>query len=274
VTLDRLLAPTTPTMLLFVDPECGACNSLMPDVGRWQREHADALNVVLVSRGTPAENRREAKEHGIGPVLLQQDFEVAEAFQAPGTPAAVLVTPDGAIGSALAVGDEAIRSLVVGVLSGEPTSSASGVGQHADAPPEYGPAPGTPAPAFELPDLDGITVSSEELRGERTLLLFWNPGCGFCQQILPDLKAWEADPPPRAPKLVLISAGSAEQNRELRVRAPVLLDASGATARAYGANGTPMAVVVDAEWRIASKLAGGAPGCLALAGARRSLQPA
>jgi hypothetical protein len=92
--------------------------------------------------------------------------------------------------------------------------------------------------------------------------------------MLPDLKAWEERPPPRAPKLVLISGGSEEQARALGLRAPILLDGTGATAQAYGANGTPMAVVVDAEGRIASRLAGGAPGCLALAGFRPSLQPA
>src|SRR4051812_27003607 len=77
-----------------------------------------------------------------------------------------------------------------------------------------------------------------------------------------------ANLPPRAPKLVLISGGTEEQARALGLRAPILLDEMGATARAYGANGTPMAVLVDATGRIASKLVGGAPGCLALAGFR------
>jgi hypothetical protein len=38
----------------------------------------------------------------------------------------------------------------------------------------------------------------------------------------------------------------------------VLRDEDGAVASAYGANGTPMAVVVDADGRIASDLAVGA----------------
>jgi len=36
--------------------------------------------------------------------------------------------------------------------------------------------------------------------------------------------------------------------------------------RLVGATGTPMAVLVDAEGKIASELAAGAPGVLALAG--------
>jgi thiol-disulfide isomerase/thioredoxin len=31
-----------------------------------------------------------------------------------------------------------------------------------------------------------------DFRGEESLVLFWNPGCGFCQQMLADLKEWEA----------------------------------------------------------------------------------
>jgi methylamine dehydrogenase accessory protein MauD len=268
--LERLTEAGKPTMLIFVDPNCGACNGLLPDIGRWQREHADALRVALVSRGEAAENRRKVAEHEVGPVLLQQDFEAADAFQVPGTPSGVLVKPDGTIGSLLAVGADAIRALAARAIEGRP-----GAAEHADpdAAPEYGAALDALAPAFELPDLDGIKVSSDELRGQRTLLLFWNPGCGFCQRMLPDLKAWEANPPPRAPRLVLISAGSPEDNRELGLRAPILNDALGAVAREYGANGTPMAILVDAEGRIASRMAGGAPGCLALAGHRASAQP-
>lgn len=269
-TLDRLTEPGKPVLLLFVDPHCGACSSLMPDVGRWQREQAEAASVVLVSTGSRDENRRKVAEHGVGPVLLQDAFEVATAFGVAGTPAAVLIRPDGMIGSQLVAGAEAIRDLATRVLEGEPADSADGRASSAPAQPEHGVTLGTPAPAFELPDLDGIKVSSDELRGERTLLLFWNPGCGFCQRMLPDLKAWEEQPPPRAPRLVLISSGSAEENRTLGLRAPILMDATGATASAYGAGGTPMAVVVDAEGRIASKVVGGAPDSLALAGYRPS----
>jgi methylamine dehydrogenase accessory protein MauD len=269
-TLDRLTEGGRPALLLFVDPHCGACKSLLPDVGRWQREHGETARVALISRGTPDENRRKVAEHDVGPVLLQRDFEVASAFEVPGTPAAVLIRADGTIGGRLAVGAEAIRALATGIFEGGALVPANGKADHADAAPEYGVALGAAAPVFELADLDGIKVSSEELRGDRTMLLFWNPGCGFCQRMLPDLKTWEERTPPRAPKLVLISTGTAEQHRELGLRAPILLDPTGATARAYGANGTPMAVVVDAEGRIASTLAGGAPGVLALAGVRPS----
>jgi peroxiredoxin len=47
---------------------------------------------------------------------------------------------------------------------------------------------GEPAPELRLPDLTGKLVDLADLRGSKTLVLFWNPGCGFCQRMLDDLK--------------------------------------------------------------------------------------
>jgi hypothetical protein len=72
---------------------------------------------------------------------------------------------------------------------------------------------GAPAPALRLPDLYGASLDLASFRGERTLVLFWNPGCGFCQRMLGDLKAWEAHPPAGAPRLLVVSTGTVEANR-------------------------------------------------------------
>ena len=88
--------------------------------------------------------------------------------------------------------------------------------------------------------------------------------------MLEDLKAWEAEPPKGAPKLLVVSTGSVEANKAMRLRSPVLLERDGMrVASAFGAHGTPMAVLVDAEGRIASGVAAGAPTVLALAGQER-----
>jgi thiol-disulfide isomerase/thioredoxin len=39
-----------------------------------------------------------------------------------------------------------------------------------------------------LPDLEGENVSLVDFRDEETLLLFWSPSCGYCQNMLPELK--------------------------------------------------------------------------------------
>jgi thiol-disulfide isomerase/thioredoxin len=130
-----------------------------------------------------------------------------------------------------------------------------------------GPKVGESAPEIKLEDLEGNTVELEGFRGEEVLVLFWNPGCGFCQQMLPDLKQWEKDSPEGTPKLLVVSAGAVEANKEMGLHAPVLLDQQFAAGRAFGAGGTPSAVLVDKEGKLASEVAVGAPAVLELAGA-------
>jgi hypothetical protein len=67
------------------------------------------------------------------------------------------------------------------------------------------------------------------------------------------------------PGLVLISTGSPAANRELGLRAPILLDDGFAAGNAFGAMGTPSAVRLDSERRVASAVAVGAEALLALA---------
>ncbi len=108
---------------------------------------------------------------------------------------------------------------------------------------------GQAAPDLRLPDLDGRQISLAAFRGHPTLVLFWNPPCGFCQSMLDVLRAWEANRPAVSPRLLVVSAGSVEANRAMGLRAPVALDAGFNTGRAFGAGGTPSAVLVDSHGR-------------------------
>jgi methylamine dehydrogenase accessory protein MauD len=275
VALEDLWASGKPALLLFTSPDCGPCNQLLPEIGRWQRELVDKLTVGVISRGTTEANRSKAAEHSLARVLLQRDHEVAEAYTAYGTPSAVLVRPDGIIGSPVAQGADAIRSLVNRVGEAEPGDarrpSPTGNGrvpEHAEGVGEGPPRLGEPAPALALPDLEGHRIELADFRGSKTLVLFWSPTCGFCQQMLPDLQAWEASPPKGAPKLLVVSSGEVEANRAQGFRSPVVLDQEFAAGQAWGSGGTPSAVLVDANGRIASHVEVGAPAVLALAGAR------
>src|SRR6266480_7613408 len=78
-TLHALRALGKPVLLLFSDHGCGPCNALLPEIGRWQREHASKVVVALISRGTVQANRPKASEYGLTHVLLQKDREVAQA---------------------------------------------------------------------------------------------------------------------------------------------------------------------------------------------------
>ncbi|MFL5696682.1 MAG: MauE/DoxX family redox-associated membrane protein [Ktedonobacteraceae bacterium] len=272
-TLQALRGLGKPVVLIFSDPGCGPCMALLPEIGRWQREHATKLVVALISRGTVEANRPKVTEYGLTHVLLQQDREVAQAYQAFGTPSAVLVRRDGMIGSPLAQGADVIHALIASAVTlpvlGTLPSAAAATGNGAAAAPRppAGPKRGEPAPEFSLPDLSGHTVHLSDFRGAKTLVLFWRPSCGFCQRMLEDLKAWEAQPLQGAPKLVVVSTDSVADNQAMELRSPVLLDQdSMRVGRLFGATGTPMAVLVDAEGKIASELAAGAPAVLALAG--------
>ncbi len=98
--------------LVFSSPHCDPCRALWPYLSRWAREHAHALNIVVVSRG--AATAKLAKQNGFDPsrVLLQQEFELSDLYGVTSTPAAVLVGTDGLIQSHLAVGREDIGRLI------------------------------------------------------------------------------------------------------------------------------------------------------------------
>jgi peroxiredoxin len=260
--LESLRAPGKPVVLFFTDPGCGPCTALLPEVGQWQRDHATKMVVALVSRGTVEANRAKVTEPGVTHVLLQKDREVAQAYQAHGTPSAVVVRQDGTIGSPIAQGADAIRGLISAILNGTlPMTPA----QPARPPP--GLKIGEPAPDFSLPDLAGQTLRLSDFRGSRTLVLFWRPSCGFCARMLPDLKAWETKARNGAPKLLVVSTDSVADNQAMELSSPVVLDKQGMSIGSkFGAGGTPMAVLVDAEGKIASELAAGAPAVLELAG--------
>lgn len=271
-TLESLRAAGKPVLLLFANPDCGPCAALFPEIGRWQREYANRLTLAVISLGSPESNQRKVQAQGISVVLLQQDLEVQVAYQVSGTPSSVLVRPDGTIGSPVAQGADAIRRLVAGavglpVLRSVPMVAAPAQGDGTQARPRpQAPAIGDAAPDFSLPDLDGNLVHLSDLRGSSTLLLFWRPGCGYCQRMLADLKAWEAQAPSGAPRLLVISSESMADNLALELRSPIVLDQTGITiASSFGAVGTPMAILVDAEGKIASELKAGAPAVLALA---------
>jgi peroxiredoxin len=196
--------------------------------------------------------------------VLDSGFNVGRSFGASGTPSAVLVGADGKIASGLAVGGPTVISLLRNEAPNLLDASAAPAEEEPAAPQQRGVPVGGKAPAVELPDLDGKQVKLEDIRNGRTALLFWNPGCGFCQRLVDDLKAWEADKPAGSPELVLISTGDAERNRAHGLESTILLDQGFNTGQAFGASGTPSAIVIDAEGNIASGLAVGGPDVMNL----------
>lgn len=109
VTLEQLLAPGRPVILYFTKPDCPPCAAMADEVDRWQRSHAGLVEIIRIGDGMGA-----VEHHA----LLQVRGEVANAYDCWGTPCAVLVMPDGRIGSLAAQGAAAIRALVKRAVAG------------------------------------------------------------------------------------------------------------------------------------------------------------
>src|ERR1051326_6393697 len=74
---------------------------------------------------------------------------------------------------------------------------------------------GSPAPSFDLPDLAGARKSLADFRGKKHLVIFFNPRCGFCTRMAPDLAALPVDGKDGAPVPLVITTGYADENRKL-----------------------------------------------------------
>ncbi len=269
LTLVNLLDAQKPVILIFTDPNCGPCQALLPYIEEWQQQYFNKLTIALISVGTPEVNRSKFEGLKISNILLQQNYEVTEAYGVQGTPSAVLVQPNGTTGGPPQAGVELIQALVAYAtrmpLQLIPKSEIVLPGNNRSKlrlPLKIGEL----APDFSHSDLKGELFCLKQFRGRKILVLFWNTGCGFCNIMLDDLKAWEQNQPPGVPELLLISTGSILENQMLGLNSTILLDPDFITAATFGINGTPIGVIVDQEGRIASMLAEGAPAVFALAG--------
>jgi thiol-disulfide isomerase/thioredoxin len=262
--LGDLLAAGKPGLLFFADPECGPCRVLLPEVLAWGRKHAARASLAVVSGGDLERLRAEADGADPKRFWAQEGRAVAEAFLAYGTPSAVRIEANGTIGSPLALGAEAIRSLLARV--------AGPAADRLIEPLPVGPTT-LPSPKRSLisgapvPDLSLRSLSGEEVRlaqpGRASLLLFWNPSCGFCQQMQSDLPVLERMARTAQGRLLVLSSSPPPSGTAgLEGWA---LDPHGEAAEAFEARGTPMAVWVDDTGRLASALAVGRTEILRLA---------
>jgi peroxiredoxin len=270
-TLDDLLAAGTPAMLIFVDPECDACEALVPEIGRWQRDYQGITIAVITRKGA---ERARFEENGVVPVLVEEDVEVATAYEVQVTPTAVIVGPDGLIASHSARGPDRTRTLLSRTL-GAPVPTFMPVSEVEESPEELEPLPeGEPAPGFKLPGLGGEIVDFEDFRGRPAILLFWHPDCPFCARILGVVKLWEARQDAASPRLLVLSGGTVKANEALGFRSTVALDEDHAVGQLFGVNGTPSAVLVSASGTIASPLAVGIEEVLSLVGFKKAVTTA
>jgi peroxiredoxin len=267
IALRQLIEGGRPLVLAFVDPDCAPCRSLLPELA--ERRGGDVRLAVVISRADPDAARAMASEYALPIALLDPDGSVSDSYDTFGTPAAVAIGPDGLIRSELAGGPDAVRELFdrlderAGDSFALPIVSVGGAGGRDNS------ALGEPVPDVELEDTrDGPVSLRAAAAGAPHLMLFWSPTCGYCDAMLDEVRALERrdDLPP----LLLVATGDAAANRDQGLRSRTLLDRGFAvTGEALRVAGTPSALRLDAEGRVASHLAVGVDEVLALAGAAR-----
>lgn len=268
VTLRTMTEAGRPVLVLFVSPTCEPCKALIPELERWEAELADRVSFVLLSSGGANEN---AGKFGVfsDEVVLQEKREIAELLYARWTPTAVFVRSDGTIGSHPAAGDVAIRELVDKIRAERPLPGnayfANGTSNNGLQPPKIG----EPLPDFTLTDLNDRRIRADELRGRRTLAVFWSPTCPHCKAMMDDLKNWDRTRTEKDPGLIVFSDGDRDLHADLSLNAPVVLDAGYKTAETLGMFGTPSGVLFDEDGRFASETALGATNIWALIGKRK-----
>jgi|SRR5580658_270842 peroxiredoxin len=125
---------------------------------------------------------------------------------------------------------------------------------------------GTVAPDFDLRSLAGDRLSLGLFRGRRLLLVFSDPACGPCNELLPKLGRLHLRTPDIA--VLMISRGDAGANSkkvdEHHLTFSVALQRGWEISRLYGLFATPCAYLIDAKGTIAAPPAVGSIAILNL----------
>jgi peroxiredoxin len=265
VALDDLLGADTRLLLLFVNTSCSPCSALVPDAEALRQKYSDKLSFAVISKGSAEENRATIARHVRCPVLLDAGSKVFDDYRSRWMPSAVVIDGNKSIASRLASGYEEVIDLINHAASG---TARPWTGAEERASP--GVEMGAPAPGFSLRDLDGRSVSLSDFRESRVLLIFWSAECAFCMEMLDDLKEYESGAQSGDAKLLLITRSKPHTKQTPGLPSPVLLDPSEDVFKAFGATGTPSAVLISERGLVASLLAAGAEDVLALAGIRKA----
>jgi peroxiredoxin len=255
-------------LLVFFKPGTKFCEELAPELAALPVGADSRLPLpVIVSTGDAAENRRLVERFAMRcPVLLQERAEVAISFNARALPSAVLVDERGRVASKVVVGGPGILALAHEPTLAQSRDGRAGGGLQDGPVKAAGLPPGTPAPAFSLPDLQGRNVSLQDYLGQRVVVVFTDPDCGPCRALAPDLASHgrEDDAVP----LLMVSRGDARRNRkhlhDVESRFPVLLQKGLEVSRSYSLFMTPSACLIDEHGKVAAASAVGADAILEL----------
>ncbi|WP_217596249.1 TlpA disulfide reductase family protein [Cohnella sp. GbtcB17] len=117
------------------------------------------------------------------------------------------------------------------------------------------------APDFTLKDLDGNSVSLQDLRGKAVYLNFWTTWCKWCKKEMPAMKRVHASFEGEDLAIVAVDIGEDRDKVAAYIAKgeypfPVLLDSDKSVSKAYRVTSIPVSVFVDREGRIAYRKLG------------------
>lgn len=109
------------------------------------------------------------------------------------------------------------------------------------------------APGFTLPSIDGATVSLQQFRGQKPVLLeFFATWCHFCRAIAPKVAQLRQSIPESKLAIVAIDVGSGDSFEKVKLYEKenpepytVLYDSGSKVTRTYKVEGIPHIVLVD-----------------------------
>ena len=121
---------------------------------------------------------------------------------------------------------------------------------------------GEPAPAFDLPSLDGGRLASASLRGEVVVVNFWASWCVPCVEEAPELEAFARQTEGMGVRLVgIVYSDVRDKAAAFRDRYgltfPQAMDPGGRTAIDFGVFGVPETYVIGRDGTVMAKLLGG-----------------
>ncbi|HVX18505.1 MAG TPA: MauE/DoxX family redox-associated membrane protein [Acidimicrobiales bacterium] len=207
-------------LLLFVSPSCGACRSIMGRVAEFASRHQDVAVAVI----SPHSPRKTRDSHPGAPIrwLVDRTQAAFEAFGVTRTPIAVLVDEHGEV-----VETARGSAQVVALLDEVAVTTLS-------------------LDDIELFDEAGNPAALRDVVGPEGALLFWNPDCGWCQELQPQLPTHDGAV---VGSTVAIVAGPIRADAGPGNGWPVLFDPGRTAARVAESPGTPSLI----------RLAGGQP---------------
>jgi len=260
-------------LLVHWSVECSICAAIGKDLALLEDAFGQQkVQLILLSHDEASTSRKQAKQLGLkSPILLAKDAsEALEVFNDFGTPAAYLLDERGYVAHGLVVGSGEILTLARHLATGTERKRLPGEKALAESRIERsGLKAGTPAPGFRLRDLSGRTVSLEDYRGRKVVLVFTDPHCQPCDEIAPELARLHRLHQANGVALVMVGRGDAEENRKKAQQNgfdfPVVVQKKWELSRQYGIFATPVAFLINEAGIIARDVAIGADAILELA---------